>query len=90
MAIVLYIAVIRGTLWVLRPALLLVMPRLKDHAFLDHEAHERTNALSCDVRRTLCPRGDVVPSDLLLRLRARLVTLLVLSNGVLSGCSWAD
>ncbi len=90
MAIILYIAVIRGTLWVLRPALLLVMPHLKGHAFFDHKAHEQTNALSFDVRRTLYPRGDVVPSQLLLRLRARLVTLLVSSSGVLSGCSWAD
>ena len=54
-AIILYIAVIRGTLWVLRPALLFVMPQLKGHAFFDHEAHERTNALCFDVRRTAMP-----------------------------------
>ena len=90
MAIILYIAVIRGTLWVLRPALLFVMPQLKGHAFFDHEVHERTNALCFDVRRTLCPRGDVVPLQLLLRLRARLATIFVSSKGVLSGYSWAD
>jgi hypothetical protein len=60
MAIVLYIAVIRGLLWVLRPALLYLMPQLAGHAFFDHAVQKRTNALSFDVRHMQCPLGSVV------------------------------
>ena len=49
--IVLYIVGIRFLLWGLRPALLYVRPQLKGHAFFDHSAHARTNALCLDVRR---------------------------------------
>jgi hypothetical protein len=59
MAIVLYIAAIRGLLWVLRPAALFVMPQLAGHAFFDHAVHERTNALSFDVSHTQFPRGGM-------------------------------
>jgi hypothetical protein len=48
--IMLYITGVRGLVWVARPAVLYVMPQLKGHAFFSHEAHERTNALSLDVR----------------------------------------
>ncbi len=48
--IVFYVTVVRGALWVLRPALLCVIPKLKGRAFFDHAAHQRTNALSFDVR----------------------------------------
>ena len=60
MAIVLYIAVIRGLLWILRPALLYLMPQLAGHAFFDHAVQKRTNALSFDVRHMQCPLGSVV------------------------------
>jgi hypothetical protein len=59
MAIVLYTAAIRGLVWVLRPAAMFVMPQLAGHAFFDHAVHERTNALTFDVRHTQCPRGGV-------------------------------
>ena len=52
MAIVLYTAAIRGLVWVLRPAAMFVMPQLAGHAFFDHAVHERTNALTFDVRHT--------------------------------------
>jgi hypothetical protein len=61
MAIVLYITAIRGILWSLRPAFLFVMPQLAGHAFFDHAVHERTSALSFDVRRTQCPGGAFRP-----------------------------
>jgi len=62
MAIVLYIAAIRGLVWVLRPAALFVMPQLAGHAFFDHAVHERTSALSFDVSHTQFPRGACLPS----------------------------
>jgi hypothetical protein len=62
MAIVFYISVIRGLLWVLRPALFFAWPQLAGHAFFDHAVHERTNALSFDVSHTQFPRGACLPS----------------------------
>jgi hypothetical protein len=59
MAIVFYVSVIRGLLWVLRPALFFAWPQLAGHAFFDHTVQERTNSLSLDVRHTQRPRGSV-------------------------------
>ena len=60
MAIVFYVSVIRGLLWVLRPALFFAWPQLAGHAFFDHAVQKRTNALSFDVRHMQCPLGSVV------------------------------
>ncbi len=51
--LVFYIMSVRGVLWALRPPLLFVMPKLKGSSFFDHAAHQRTNALSFDVRTLL-------------------------------------
>ncbi len=48
-----YVMGFRVLLWALRPALLFVMPRLQGRAFFDHTVHQRTNALSFDVRTPL-------------------------------------
>jgi hypothetical protein len=47
----LYIVVVRGLLWLLRPALRFAVPQLKSHAFF--LSHERTNALAMDVSAPL-------------------------------------
>jgi hypothetical protein len=51
--IVFYVLIFKGFLWVVGPAMLFVMPKLKGHAMFDHTAHQRTNALSFDVRTPL-------------------------------------
>jgi hypothetical protein len=51
---------VRGFLWALRPALLSVMPKLKGRAFFDHAVHQRTNALSFDVRTLLRLAGPLL------------------------------
>ena len=50
LVIVLYVAIIRVALWVVRPVLLHVMPRLKGRAFFSAKTRERTSALCIDVR----------------------------------------
>ena len=65
--IVVYVTVVRGALWVSRPALLYVIPKLKGRAFFDHAAHQRTNALSFDVRAPFAlvmPRGSACEREL--------------------------
>ena len=48
--IVLYIAGIKLSLWLLRPLMLFVRPQLGESAFFTDKAHDRTNALCKDVR----------------------------------------
>jgi hypothetical protein len=76
--IVFYVMVVRGFLWVLRPALLFVMPKLKGRAFFDHAAHQRTNALSFDVRlRLAMPRQAALSECQLERKCSHSLTLAV-------------
>ena len=51
--VVFYVLIFRGFLWVVGPAMLFVMPKLKGHAMFDRTVQQRTNALSFDVRTPL-------------------------------------
>jgi hypothetical protein len=65
--IVFYVLIVRGFFWAVRPALLFVRPKLKGRAFFDHAAHQRTNALSFDVRTPFAlvmPRGSACEREL--------------------------
>ena len=58
--VVFYVLIFRGFLWVVGPAMLFVMPKLKGRAFFDHAVHQRTNALSFDVRTLLRLAGPLL------------------------------
>ncbi len=91
MIIVFYVMGVRGFLWALRPALLFVMPKLKGHAFFDHAAHQRTSALSFDVRKSLesshMPRLRFCERA---RIRSRWLYLLQVAIGLIEVCGRSE
>jgi hypothetical protein len=82
--LVVYVGVIRGVLWILRPALLYVRPQLKGGPFFDHKASERTSALCGDVRKPLAmPQGCICAPCLLVKRRTQSSVFFA------AGCAWA-
>ena len=81
--VVFYVLIFRGFLWVVGPAMLFVMPKLKGHAMFDRTVQQRTNALSFDVRTPLASWQAAWQ-----RLCAR--TRMYSSWLSVAGCTWAD